>query len=84
MPLNLPLDVYPAYLAQDTDTASPRSPIPILYFHSFGQPYCANPACPCLRGKRSVAALLDLIAKGNLTLREAGPLIEETQEKRDI
>lgn len=84
IPFNLPLDQYPAFLAQDTDTAHPRTPIPILCLHSLSQPFCENAACACQRGKRDAARLLGAIAEGNLTLQEAVPLIEETQEEREI
>jgi hypothetical protein len=37
-PFNLPLEQHSVVLPIDTDTATPRFPIPIYFIHSFEQP----------------------------------------------
>ena len=73
---HLPLDQYPAFLPQDADTAHPRTPIPIYYFHSLSEPFCQNVACACQSSKREAARLLGVISEGNLLLQEAAALID--------
>ncbi len=77
---NLPLQNYPFVLPTETDTATPRTPIPIYYIHTFKSPFCRNPECECHRRSREVARLLRLISEGIMTLEEAAHLIEEEKE----
>jgi hypothetical protein len=58
----------PSFLPQETDTATPRTPIPIYYFHDGRTPFCYNPACFCQRGKRAGALFYRQIAQGKLQL----------------
>jgi hypothetical protein len=81
LPESLRLDEYPAYLLQDTDTAHPRTPIPIYYIHSLGSPFCAHPSCTCRRNVRDVTRLLGNITKGTLLLQNVAPLLEERREE---
>lgn len=70
IPDNLLLDQYPQYLSQETDTATPRTPVPIFYFHTEEQPFCSNVHCVCQRGKRAGALLYPQLAKGALRLAQ--------------
>lgn len=71
---------YPAFLPQDTDTASPRTPLPIYYIHSVAHPFCSYPLCICHRSLREVVKLLGFNAEGIVSLQEASRLMatEET------
>lgn len=68
--LHLPFDQYPAYVQQETDTATPRTPIPIYYIHDGRTPFCKNPLCYCQRGKRAGGILYREIAEGKLLLAQ--------------
>lgn len=60
----------PQYLPQATDTATPRSPIPIYYYHTEEQPFCTNVHCVCQRGKRAGAALYSHLISGTMLLAQ--------------
>jgi hypothetical protein len=75
-PFYLPLSEYPPVLPYDTDTATPRSKIPIYPIHSLQQPYCRDENCACRRRQKEVAKLLGLITEGIMTLREAADFVE--------
>lgn len=83
---NLVADAYPEYLAQETDTATPRTPIPIYYFHDGETPFCNNPHCFCQRGKRAGAMLYRQLASGQLKLAQmkAGTGKGTVESKQDI
>jgi hypothetical protein len=68
--LHLLFDQYPAYVQQETDTATPRTPIPIYYIHNGSTPFCKNPCCFCQRGKRAGGMLYKDIAEGKLLLAQ--------------
>ena len=70
IPDNLLLDDPPFTVRQDTDTATPRTPIPIYLMHDGSIPFCENPRCFCQRGKRAVALLYKQIATGKLRLAQ--------------
>src|SRR5260370_25651521 len=72
----LPFEDHPVLLLQDTDTATPRSQIPIYYLHSLTRPFCANPVCSCQRTSKEPAQLLGFIIEGVLTIEEAAHLID--------
>ena len=76
IPENILVDEYPANLPQDTDTAHPRTPIPIYYIHALGSPFCDHPSCACRHNLRDVTRLLVSITEGTLELQNAAPLIE--------
>ncbi len=61
---------YPAYLQQETDTATPRKPIPIFYMHAGDVPFCANSSCFCQRGKQAGAMLYPEITAGKLLVAQ--------------
>lgn len=63
-------DEYPATLAQEMDTARPRTPLPIYYFHDGERPFCNSPHCFCQRGKRAGAELYHQLATGKLRLAQ--------------
>ena len=69
----LPFEDHPVLLLQDTDTATPRSQIPIYYLHSLTRPFCSNPMCSCQRTKKEAAQLLGFI------IEEAAHLIDGKQ-----
>lgn len=72
-PYNLLLDEQ-FTLRQDTDTATPRTTIPIYLIHNGNTPFCSNTACFCQCGKRAAAMLYQEIAAGRLQLAQ---LIQE-------
>ncbi len=78
-PFSVPLTDYPPLLPHVTDTATPRTPIPLYYFHSFEQPFCNDPTCQCHWKQQEVRRLLASIIQGELTLKEAAKLIEERE-----
>src|SRR5260370_7700710 len=75
----LPFEDHPVLLQQDTDTATPRSQVPIYYLHSLTRPFCANPMCSCQRTRKEGAQLLGFIIEGVLTIEEAAHLIDGKQ-----
>jgi len=75
----LPFEDHPVLLQQDTDTATPRSQIPIYYLHSLTRPFCSNPVCSCQRTKKEAAQLLGFIIEGVLTIEQAAHLIDGKQ-----
>jgi hypothetical protein len=70
IPDNLFPDEYLPYLPQETDTATPRDPIPIYYFHDGDTPFCNNAHCFCQRGKRAGALLYRQLVTGKLKLAQ--------------
>jgi len=76
IPRNVLLAVSPDCLAHETDTASPRTPVPIYAIHSVKRPFCQSPLCPCQRGRKAAARLLGDIAEGVSTVQEAQPLLD--------
>src|SRR5229473_8279335 len=71
------LDGYPAFLPQETETAHPRTPIPIFYIHSLKHPYCKKPLCPCQRQRHEAIRLMGYVADDQLLLADAALLMEE-------
>jgi len=45
--------------------------VPIYFIHSIDSPFCPIPGCWCHGNQEEIAKLLDQIADGLLTLREA-------------
>jgi hypothetical protein len=82
IPAILVIDQYPQVLQQETDTATPRSVIPIFYIHSLQQPWCKNAACACQRGKSDAARWFGNIHENTLVVAEAAPLIAETKGEK--
>ena len=76
LPGNFALDDQQACVRQDTDTAHPRTPIPIYSIHDGDAPFCHNPLCFCQRGKRAGAMLYGEIAKGQLFLAQLTTAME--------
>jgi hypothetical protein len=66
IPDNLFPDDPPLTVRQDTDTATPRTPIPIYLMHGGRIPFCENPRCFCQHGKRAVTLLYEQVAAGKL------------------
>src|SRR5258707_15630905 len=77
--LTLSVEDHPVLMLQHTDTATPRSQIPIYYLHSLTRPFCANPVCICQRTRKEAAQLLGFIIEGVLTIKEAAHLIDGKQ-----
>lgn len=73
-------DGYPAFLPQETDTATARSPVPIYYIHSITHPFCGNPRCACHRRSRDIARLFGYLTEGLVTLRAAAALLRDGSE----
>jgi hypothetical protein len=70
IPDNLFLDDPQLTVRQDTDTATPRTPISIYLMHGGSIPFCENSRCFCQRGKRAVTFLYEQIATGKLRLAQ--------------
>lgn len=70
----------PAYLRQETDTAHPRTLLPIYYIHTLSSPFCGNPLCACHQGIRDVIRLFGIITEGTLLLADAVALTDERSE----
>jgi hypothetical protein len=61
-----------------TDTAAPStSPVPVYYFHSFDQPFCANVHCPCQGHRQAVGRLFVSLIEGRLDLEPVAALLTE-------
>ena len=60
----------PSFLAQETDTATPRILVSIFYMHEGSTPFCTNARCFCQRGRRAGAILYPDIAVGKLLLAQ--------------
>jgi hypothetical protein len=73
-------DGYPAFLSQETDTATARNPVPVYYIHSLAHPFCRNARCACHRGSRDIARLFGYLTEGVVTLRAAATLLGESNE----
>src|SRR5450631_3058094 len=58
-------------LQWDTDTAVPRTPIPIFYVHEGDHPFCLQPNCICLAYDEKMKALLQRVLDGELKLRKS-------------
>ncbi len=65
------LDGYLLSVRQETDTATPRTPIPIYHIHTHGKVFCQNPLCACHRHE----AVLGAIDEQAFTLEAAAPLL---------
>ena len=74
VPYHLLLDGYPPFLPQETDTATPHTPVPIYYMHTLTQPFCSNALCACQRREKSMVRLLRGLIEGLLVLLEAAAL----------
>lgn len=77
IPKPLLQDTEPIFLHHDTDTAHPRTPIPIYYIHDLTHPFCRNPLCICQSNKRAVTRLLRGVIEGDLEVRDAAALHRE-------
>ena len=66
---SLPYDE-PFTIRQETDTAPPRTQIPIYLIHPGKTPFCSNPHCFCQRGKRAGALLYQDIEAGKLQVAQ--------------
>src|SRR5260370_18258908 len=73
-------DGYPLFVQQETDTATPRTPIPIYTIHTLARAVCRNPLCICRRHEAAVRRLLGAIDEGVLTLAAAAPLLAAREE----
>ena len=69
-PTNRLLDDPPLTVREETDTASPRTPIPIYFIHDLTAPFCANPYCQCQKGKMAVHGLYQGIAANDFLLAQ--------------
>ncbi len=57
-------------LSYPTDTATPRTPIPIFYIHHGNRPFCSQPNCICHVNEAGMRKLLVGVIAGDLKLRE--------------
>jgi hypothetical protein len=80
IPENFLLDGYPPFLLQETDTATPRTPIPVYYIHTLTHPFCSNTLCACHRNMQDVTRLLGGLVEGTLLLHDAASLTQAGEE----
>jgi hypothetical protein len=80
IPENLLLDGYPPFLLQETDTATPRTPIPVYYIHTPTHPFCGNTLCACHRNIQDMTRLLGGIVEGTFLLHDAASLMQTGEE----
>ena len=59
-----------------TNTATPYAAVPIYFLHSVTQPFCSLSGCWCRSCELEVRALLEAMAKGELLMQDAAPLVE--------
>ena len=64
---------------QDSDLLNqsltqPVSSIPVYYIHSFEQPFCKNPLCPCQLNRPATIKLFTQIIEGRVELEKASDL----------
>jgi hypothetical protein len=71
------LESHHAFLHQDTDTASPSTPVPIFCIHGFEQPFCTRENCDCQRQPQAVRRLFIQIIEGKLELERAAVFLDE-------
>ena len=64
------------YLSFQTDTACPQTIVPIYFIHNIENPFCPIPNCWCHTDQQKIAALLEHIQDGTMTLREAADFLE--------
>lgn len=69
---------------QDTDTATPRRPIPIYFIHTLQVPFCRNARCACRTSIRSVTRLLKEVAEGIVVLDQVDTFLEPPQPVRKV
>ena len=69
-PTNRLFDDPPLIVRQDTDTATPRTPVPIYFIHDLAAPFCNNPYCQCQNGRRAVRGLYQGIAANDFLLAQ--------------
>lgn len=56
------------FVRTDTDTAHPRSAVPIFLVHSITNPCCNVPSCWCHASQVQVLLLLEHAKTGNMTI----------------
>jgi hypothetical protein len=69
------------FLREDTDTASPRTPVPIYFIHELNDPFCRNPKCQCKRTRLAVNWLYAGVESRALLLAQVGTLEEAHVEE---
>jgi hypothetical protein len=76
------LDESQLTLREDTDTATPRTPIPIYFIHTLHAPFCQNPRCACHGNILAVTRLLGEVVEGIFVLDNAEAFLEPPQPVR--
>lgn len=74
-PMSQLLNDPPLTVREETDTATPRTPIPIYYIHSPDTPFCDNALCLCQAGRKHAQGTLAAMTEGMYTLHDAGELL---------
>jgi len=80
--ITLPLDEFASFLRQDTDTATTRTLVPILYIHSLKHPFCGHHLCACRQTHKNAAHLLGFISEGSLVVQEAVAFLDDEREEK--
>ena len=78
----LELESQHAFSHQDTDTASPSTPIPIFFIHGFEQPFCTRENCRCQRQPQAVRRLFIQIVEGKLEVESAAAFLDDVNGER--
>ena len=73
------------FLREVTDTATPRTPIPIYFIHELNAPFCSNQTCQCQRSRIAINWLYLGIESRELTLAQVERSITtELEEDNNI
>ena len=64
------------------ETGHPLPSVPVYYFHSFEQSFCANVHCPCQVHQQAVVRLFVSLIEGRLDLEPATALSTESGKER--
>lgn len=72
------------FLREDTDTATPRTPIPIYFIHTLSAPFCQNTQCLCHGNILTVTRLLGEAVEGMLFLDNVEALTKPVQPVRAV
>lgn len=65
------------FLKQESDTASPRSIVPVYFVHGMDTLFCPNPLCICHQNLLEVETLLLAVETEILTLQRSDKFTQE-------
>jgi hypothetical protein len=72
------------FLREDTDTATPRTPIPLYFIHTLTAPFCQDTHCLCHGSIQTVTRLFGEAVEGMVVLESVAALTEQTHPVRAV